>query len=183
MQDVDAESGNTFIERYTKGVAAVDTILFLDRIRQNVAVKEALRSTGKPAIQTIRKTMSVPNFAHAMKPSLSSDSLAMTPQSPGTFGNAGVGVVGVTAGGGSGLTRMKASMSVQDFSSASAPRFSSSRRPPTRRELETVPEGEAGGGGGVDGCEGVGGSTTCNGEVDNLARPTFLNLGSTINNR
>ena len=77
IQEVDSETGNTFIERYTKGVAAVDTILFLDRLRQNVAVKEALRSSGKPALQksSIRKTMSVPNFANAMKPSISSDSL------------------------------------------------------------------------------------------------------------
>ena len=31
--------GETFIEKYTRGVSAVETILTLDRLRQSVAVK------------------------------------------------------------------------------------------------------------------------------------------------
>ena len=59
-----------------------------------------------------------------------------------------------------------------------------------RRELETVPEGEgsvgAWGGGATsspqNSLEGGEGVNNC-GEGDNPSRPTFLNLGSTINNR
>ncbi len=59
-----------------------------------------------------------------------------------------------------------------------------------RRELETVPEGEgsvgAWGGGATsppqNSSEGGEGVNSC-GEGDNPSRPTFLNLGSTINNR
>ena len=36
LQDVESETGETFIERYSKGVSAVDTILFLDRSRTKI---------------------------------------------------------------------------------------------------------------------------------------------------
>lgn len=51
--------GESYIEKYTKGVSAVESILMLDRLRQNVAVKELLQAKGQPLM---RKTASVPNF-------------------------------------------------------------------------------------------------------------------------
>ncbi|CAL4068475.1 unnamed protein product, partial [Meganyctiphanes norvegica] len=59
--DSHAEDGETYIEKYTKGVTSVESILNLDRLRQNVAVKELLQSAGRPLM---RKTASVPNFSH-----------------------------------------------------------------------------------------------------------------------
>ncbi|KAK3891209.1 hypothetical protein Pcinc_004892 [Petrolisthes cinctipes] len=59
--DSHAEDGETYIEKYTKGVTSVESILMLDRLRQNVAVKELLQSAGRPLM---RKTASVPNFSH-----------------------------------------------------------------------------------------------------------------------
>ena len=71
--------GETFIEKYTRGVSAVETILTLDRLRQSVAVKElvnakaklqpvaALISNGSNGMinsQFMRKTVSVPNISH-----------------------------------------------------------------------------------------------------------------------
>jgi kinesin family protein 13 len=47
-------------EKYTRGVSAVESILTLDRLRQNVAVKELLQAQGQPLM---RKTASVPNFS------------------------------------------------------------------------------------------------------------------------
>ena len=46
-QDLETGDGETFIEKYSKGVSAVETILYLDRLRQNVAVKEKLTAQGK----------------------------------------------------------------------------------------------------------------------------------------
>lgn len=71
--------GESYIEKYTKGVSAVEGILALDKLRQEVAVKELLTSknassancgvSGHPAGPTasaadayIKKTLSVPNF-------------------------------------------------------------------------------------------------------------------------
>lgn len=51
-------------EKYTKGVTSVESILMLDRLRQNVAVKELLQSAGRPLM---RKTASVPNFSHVSR--------------------------------------------------------------------------------------------------------------------
>ena len=48
----------------------------MSRLRQNVAVKEALKTQGKTAAKSMRKTMSVPNFSNVMKSSFSSDNLA-----------------------------------------------------------------------------------------------------------
>ena len=74
-QELDAGDGETFIERYSKGVSAVETILLVDRLRQQVAVKEKLSQGGKK--EAIRKTMSVPNFVQ-MSQSLSFDNLSAT---------------------------------------------------------------------------------------------------------
>ena len=37
-QDLETEDGETYIEAYTKGLSAVDTILQLDRLRQSVEI-------------------------------------------------------------------------------------------------------------------------------------------------
>uniref|UniRef100_A0A1Q3FPE7 Putative kinesin-like protein n=1 Tax=Culex tarsalis TaxID=7177 RepID=A0A1Q3FPE7_CULTA len=60
-EDVSASDGETYIEKYTKGVSAVESILTLDRLRQSVAVKELEQVRG-PAL-SMRKTASVPNFS------------------------------------------------------------------------------------------------------------------------
>ncbi|CAK9801954.1 Kinesin-like protein KIF13A [Anthophora quadrimaculata] len=64
--------GETYIEKYTRGVSAVESILTLDRLRQNVAVKELLQAQGQPLM---RKTASVPNFSQIMRSDTSMDSL------------------------------------------------------------------------------------------------------------
>ena len=60
-------------------MAAVETVLLLDRLRQTVAVKERLaareKSTAATATAAIRKTMSVPNFVQ-MSQSFSLDNLS-----------------------------------------------------------------------------------------------------------
>lgn len=53
------------IEKYTRGVSAVESILTLDRLRQSVAVKELLQAQGQPLM---RKTASVPNFSQVLLP-------------------------------------------------------------------------------------------------------------------
>ena len=89
-EELDSDGGNgdgeTFIEKYTRGVSAVETILTLDRLRQSVVVKELVaqaakgRSPTNPAAngagggvggacanggsQFMRKTVSVPNFTN-----------------------------------------------------------------------------------------------------------------------
>ena len=76
-QDLETEDGETYIEAYTKGLSAVDTILHLDRLRQSVAVKEKLKTVGTAAQQqqNMRKTMSVPNFVQ-MSQSFSMDNFS-----------------------------------------------------------------------------------------------------------
>ncbi|OXU31705.1 hypothetical protein TSAR_007208, partial [Trichomalopsis sarcophagae] len=59
-EDNNFGDGETYIEKYTRGVSAVESILTLDRLRQNVAVKELLQAQGQPMM---RKTASVPNFS------------------------------------------------------------------------------------------------------------------------
>ena len=76
-QDLETEDGESYIEKYTKGLSAVDTILQLDKLRQSVAVKEKLKSvvlSGQNQ-QNIRKTVSVPNFVQ-MSQSLSLDNFS-----------------------------------------------------------------------------------------------------------
>ncbi|XP_072765533.1 kinesin-like protein KIF13A isoform X4 [Anoplolepis gracilipes] len=67
--------GETYIEKYTRGVSAVESILTLDRLRQSVAVKELLQAQGQPLM---RKTASVPNFSQIMRFDTSMDSLNVT---------------------------------------------------------------------------------------------------------
>ncbi|KAK7479091.1 hypothetical protein BaRGS_00029683, partial [Batillaria attramentaria] len=55
-----AVDGETYIEKYIKGISAVESILTLDRLRQEVAVKELLAVSGRPS--SLRKTTSVPNI-------------------------------------------------------------------------------------------------------------------------
>ncbi|XP_011505399.1 PREDICTED: kinesin-like protein KIF13A [Ceratosolen solmsi marchali] len=74
-EDCSLCDGETYIEKYTRGVSAVDNILTLDRLRQNVAVKELLQAQGQPSI---RKTASVPNFSQIMRFDSSIDSLKVT---------------------------------------------------------------------------------------------------------
>ncbi|XP_045495500.1 kinesin-like protein KIF13A isoform X4 [Colias croceus] len=60
-EDSSFADGETYIEKYTRGVSAVESILTLDRLRQSVAVKELEQARGQPV--TMRKTASVPNFS------------------------------------------------------------------------------------------------------------------------
>ncbi|XP_067303985.1 kinesin-like protein KIF13A isoform X1 [Pseudorasbora parva] len=52
--------GETYIEKYTRGVLEVDNILCLERLRQAVTVKEALSVKGRH----IRRSLSTPNVQH-----------------------------------------------------------------------------------------------------------------------
>jgi len=63
-------------EKYTRGVSAVESILTLDRLRQNVAVKELLQAQGQPLI---RKTASVPNFSQVRCEILSAELCILFP--------------------------------------------------------------------------------------------------------
>ncbi|XP_031784045.1 kinesin-like protein KIF13A isoform X11 [Nasonia vitripennis] len=71
-EDNNVGDGETYIEKYTRGVSAVESILTLDRLRQNVAVKELLQAQGQPMM---RKTASVPNFSQLMRFDSSIESL------------------------------------------------------------------------------------------------------------
>ncbi|XP_039148755.1 kinesin-like protein KIF13B isoform X14 [Drosophila simulans] len=71
--DCSASDGETYIEKYTRGVSAVESILTLDRLRQNVAVKELETAHGQPL--SMRKTVSVPNFSQIMRFDASMESL------------------------------------------------------------------------------------------------------------
>ncbi|XP_071054782.1 kinesin-like protein KIF13A isoform X3 [Onthophagus taurus] len=71
-EDTSLEDGETYIEKYTRGVSAVESILSLDRLRQSVAVKELQQAKGQPLM---RKTASVPNFSHFMRMDMSTESL------------------------------------------------------------------------------------------------------------
>lgn len=67
----ETSDGDSFVDKYTRSVSAVESILALDRLRQEVAVKELLAAQAKhspagqrtPQSQMMRKTASVPNFA------------------------------------------------------------------------------------------------------------------------
>ncbi|KAL0106193.1 hypothetical protein PUN28_016124 [Cardiocondyla obscurior] len=74
-EDTSLCDGETYIEKYTRGVSAVESILTLDRLRQSVAIKELLQAQGQPLM---RKTASVPNFSQIMRFDMSMDSLNVT---------------------------------------------------------------------------------------------------------
>eukprot|EP00095_Tigriopus_kingsejongensis_P009107 snap_masked-scaffold150_size309978-processed-gene-0.6 protein:Tk09107 transcript:snap_masked-scaffold150_size309978-processed-gene-0.6-mRNA-1 annotation:"unnamed protein product" len=96
LQDDETVDGETFIEKYTRGVSAVETILTLDRLRQSVAVKELQQAKtakakgtslmavtasgtltgGALSSQFMRKTVSVPNFGNVMSNSLSLENIS-----------------------------------------------------------------------------------------------------------
>jgi len=69
-EDVYSADGETYMEKYTKSVGAVESILTLDRLRQNLAVKELLQSStgGKSSSSAqMRKTLSVPNLSQLLR--------------------------------------------------------------------------------------------------------------------
>lgn len=83
--------GETYIEKYIKGVSAVESILTLDKLRQEVAVKELLAAQGRP----LRKTASVPNihgmiwsdsFSHGLEEQIRSESVADLSRTPDSMG-------------------------------------------------------------------------------------------------
>jgi len=67
-EDVYSADGETYIEKYTKSVGAVESILTLDRLRQNLAVKELLQSQqGGKISASMKKTLSVPNLSQLLR--------------------------------------------------------------------------------------------------------------------
>ncbi|CRK92708.1 CLUMA_CG006254, isoform A [Clunio marinus] len=72
--DCSSSDGETYIEKYTRGVSAVESILVLDRLRQSVAVKEIETIQNKQQM-SMRKTASVPNFSQIMRFDTSMESL------------------------------------------------------------------------------------------------------------
>ncbi|KAL1139626.1 hypothetical protein AAG570_006606 [Ranatra chinensis] len=72
-EDSSLSDGESYIEKYTKGVSAVEGILTLDRLRQSVAVKELLQHKGQPLM---RKTASVPNISQLLKYDSSLDNIS-----------------------------------------------------------------------------------------------------------
>ncbi|RUS88910.1 hypothetical protein EGW08_003349, partial [Elysia chlorotica] len=61
QNEVSTADGETYIEKYIKGVSAVESILTLDRLRQEVTVKELMATSGRLG-SALRKTTSVPNI-------------------------------------------------------------------------------------------------------------------------
>merc|ERR1712013_897625 len=62
----------------TKGANAVDEILRMEKIRQSVAIKEILvvRNKNLTPVQSMRKTLSVPNISNGMRNSFSLDNVS-----------------------------------------------------------------------------------------------------------
>ncbi|XP_047454609.1 kinesin-like protein KIF13A isoform X7 [Mugil cephalus] len=56
----ETQDGETYIEKYTRGVLEVENILSLERLRQAVTVKEALAVKGRH----LRRSISTPNVQH-----------------------------------------------------------------------------------------------------------------------
>ncbi|GFS26187.1 kinesin-like protein KIF13A [Elysia marginata] len=101
QNEVSTVDGETYIEKYIKGVSAVESILTLDRLRQEVTVKELLANSGRLA-PALRKTTSVPNINQFRADSIQDLSQSLI---EGTSGLAGVG------GAGGGIGRAGASRS------------------------------------------------------------------------
>ncbi|XP_034553279.1 kinesin-like protein KIF13A isoform X5 [Notolabrus celidotus] len=57
----ETKDGETYIEKYTRGVLEVENILSLERLRQAVTVKEALAAKGRH----LRRSISTPNVQHS----------------------------------------------------------------------------------------------------------------------
>lgn len=67
-EDAYSGDGETYIEKYTKSVGAVESILTLDRLRQNLAVKELLQNQqGGKVDPYMKKTLSVPNLSQLLR--------------------------------------------------------------------------------------------------------------------
>ncbi|XP_070822278.1 kinesin-like protein KIF13A isoform X8 [Chaetodon trifascialis] len=56
----ETQDGETYIEKYTRGVLEVENILSLEKLRQAVTVKEALTAKGRH----LRRSISTPNVQH-----------------------------------------------------------------------------------------------------------------------
>jgi hypothetical protein len=174
--------GETFIERYSRGISAVDTILFLDRLRQSVAVKEALKAAGKQGLlsSSMRKTVSVPNFSSVlMTGSRSMDNLASSAWTGGAAASTQQSAAGPRLGG--PRTMMRTSMSVNDFDQPELLSLPLAGRPGgngrrARQGLATVPETDQSG-------SGSGGGDGGNPGGESLTRPTFLNLAPALSTR
>lgn len=52
------EDGETYIEKYIHGISAVESIFILDRLKQNVKVREQMSTTGRPT-NSLRKATSL----------------------------------------------------------------------------------------------------------------------------
>ena len=76
-QDLFTGDGESLVEKYSKGVQAVDELLRADRVRQQISLKELLspESCQTGVIKTMRKTLSVPNMVQ-MRPYLSSTNIS-----------------------------------------------------------------------------------------------------------
>uniref|UniRef100_A0A669F2D2 Kinesin family member 13A n=1 Tax=Oreochromis niloticus TaxID=8128 RepID=A0A669F2D2_ORENI len=59
----ETQDGETYIEKYTRGVLEVENILSLERLRQAVTVKEALAAKGRH----LRRSISTPNVQQVIK--------------------------------------------------------------------------------------------------------------------
>uniref|UniRef100_A0A3Q3S7K5 Kinesin family member 13A n=1 Tax=Mastacembelus armatus TaxID=205130 RepID=A0A3Q3S7K5_9TELE len=57
----ETKDGETYIEKYTRGVLEVENILSLERLRQAVTVKEVLAAKGRH----LRRSISTPNVQHS----------------------------------------------------------------------------------------------------------------------
>ncbi|XP_054637397.1 kinesin-like protein KIF13A isoform X4 [Dunckerocampus dactyliophorus] len=57
----ETQDGETYIEKYTRGVLQVENIVSLERLRQAVTVKEALATKGRH----LRRSISTPNVQHS----------------------------------------------------------------------------------------------------------------------
>uniref|UniRef100_A0A8C9XRP9 Kinesin family member 13A n=1 Tax=Sander lucioperca TaxID=283035 RepID=A0A8C9XRP9_SANLU len=57
----ETQDGETYIEKYTRGVLEVENILSLERLRQAVTVKEVLTTKGRH----LRRSISTPNVQHS----------------------------------------------------------------------------------------------------------------------
>ncbi|KFP64039.1 Kinesin-like KIF13A, partial [Cariama cristata] len=68
--------GETYIEKYTRGVLQVENILSLERLRQAITVKEALSTKAR----NIRRSISTPNVHNVRTDPLSSGKLVLMGQ-------------------------------------------------------------------------------------------------------
>uniref|UniRef100_A0A669CTC5 Kinesin family member 13A n=1 Tax=Oreochromis niloticus TaxID=8128 RepID=A0A669CTC5_ORENI len=77
----ETQDGETYIEKYTRGVLEVENILSLERLRQAVTVKEALAAKGRH----LRRSISTPNVHTNCNPQ--DGSLCTTPVKKESSGN------------------------------------------------------------------------------------------------